>query len=384
MAARVNPMLLDEVEHYGAQDVSKCYHCGNCSATCSLSKDPFVFPRRYMRYLQMGLQDRLRASLEPWLCYYCGECSDQCPREADPGETMMSLRRWLTSQYDFTGISRMFYRSWKAELGAIVLVAILTAIGFLAYGFHFGGGNLAIYDGPQAFLPAGSVHIFDWTMGTVLALLLSINCIRMWYFTMRDERSPQVSAGSYVRFLPALVQHFFTQKRYRECADKRPWALHLVMMLSYMTMLVLIMFFLRAMQYGPEVRWPAHVFGYLASLGLVVTVILALRGRVKKDTPLRKHSHESDWMFLGLLLFVAMTGILQHILHRMGLPAAANITYVVHLMGVVPMLTLEVPFSKWSHMAYRPLAMYFARLQQEAYATAAEAPAKAADLQLVT
>jgi len=79
-----------------------------------------------------------------------------------------------------------------------------------------------------------------------------------------------------------------------------------------------------------------------------------------------------------------VTGILQHILHRMGLPAAANITYVVHLMGVVPMLTLEVPFSKWSHMAYRPLAMYFARLQQEAYATAAEAPAKAADLQLVT
>jgi hypothetical protein len=27
-----------------------------------------------------------------------------------------------------------------------------------------------------------------------------------------------------------------------------------------------------------------------------------------------------------------------------------------------------VPFSKWSHMAYRPLAMYFASIQQEAYA----------------
>jgi hypothetical protein len=35
-------------------------------------------------------------------------------------------------------------------------------------------------------------------------------------------------------------------------------------------------------------------------------------------------------------------------------------------MGVVPMLLLEVPFSKWSHMAYRPLAMYFAALQQAA------------------
>jgi hypothetical protein len=50
---------------------------------------------------------------------------------------------------------------------------------------------------------------------------------------------------------------------------------------------------------------------------------------------------------------------------------AANITYVVHLMGVVPMLALEVPFSKWSHLAYRPLAIYFAQLQQAAQAEGA-------------
>jgi len=28
------------------------------------------------------------------------------------------------------------------------------------------------------------------------------------------------------------------------------------------------------------------------------------------------------------------------------------------------MLGLEVPFSKWSHMAYRPLAMYFSALRK--------------------
>jgi hypothetical protein len=27
------------------------------------------------------------------------------------------------------------------------------------------------------------------------------------------------------------------------------------------------------------------------------------------------------------------------------------------------MLVLEVPFSKWAHMAYRPLALYFAKLR---------------------
>src|SRR5512136_1919097 len=116
MAFRANPRLIEELEHYGAQDVVKCYHCGNCSAVCPFSAGPFLFPRKSMRYLQMGLEERLRGTLEPWLCYYCGECSEQCPREAEPGETMMSLRRWLTAQYDFTGISRLFYRSWKIEL----------------------------------------------------------------------------------------------------------------------------------------------------------------------------------------------------------------------------------------------------------------------------
>jgi heterodisulfide reductase subunit C/quinone-modifying oxidoreductase subunit QmoC len=119
MAVRANPRLVEELEQYGAQDVHKCYHCGNCSAVCPFSRGPFLFPRKSMRYLQMGLEQKLLGTLEPWLCYYCGECSEQCPREAEPGETMMSMRRWLTSRYDFTGISKLFYRpggpSWPSS-----------------------------------------------------------------------------------------------------------------------------------------------------------------------------------------------------------------------------------------------------------------------------
>ena len=74
-----------------------------------------------------------------------------------------------------------------------------------------------------------------------------------------------------------------------------------------------------------------------------------------------------------MLVFVATTGVVQHVLHRAGFPTAANVTYVIHMMGVVPMLVVEVPFSKWSHLAYRPLAMYFARLQAEALAAQRQA-----------
>ncbi len=364
MAERADPKLVEELELYGAQDVAKCFHCGNCSAACPFSAEPFIFPRKSMRFMQMGLARRLRGNLEPWLCYYCGECSEQCPRGAEPGETMMSMRRWLTARYDFTGISSLFYRSWWAELAAIIVVALLTGAGFLAFGFS--QGDINVYSGPGAFLPSGAIHLFDWGMAAVLAGLLFINCARMWWFTIGSDKEHKVGFGAYLRKLYTLPLHFMTQKRYRECDRKKPWALHLALMLSYMTMLILIMFFLEEMQGGPGINWTVHAFGYAASIGLIFTGILALIGRLRRREIQYKHSHETDWIFLVLLVFVSLTGVVQHGLHRSGLEFAANIAYIAHMMGVVPMLVLEVPFSKWAHLAYRPLAMYFSELQAEA------------------
>jgi len=381
MALRANPRLVDDLQRYGADDVSRCFHCGNCTAACRLSADPFTFPRATMRSLQLGLEDRLRASLDPWLCYYCGECSEQCPRGADPGETMMSMRRWLTAQYDFTGLAKLFYRHPRAQLGAMIAVALLTGAGFLAYGFLRGGGDLSVYDGPGAFLPEPAVHVFDWAMGGALVALLLVNCVRMWRLTMRDERAPAVPLWQYLRQAVLLPVHFFTQPRYRACKGKRPWAIHLALMLSYVTMLVLIVFFLPQMQAGPEVSWGVHALGYLAAVGLLVGVVLALRGRLRRSAPHQARSHPSDWVFLIVLLVVVVTGIVQHVLHRAGLPAAANLAYVVHLMAVAPFELCQVPFGKWSHMAYRPLAIWFARLQEAArVATARSAEAQVTPL----
>ncbi|MFH0916268.1 MAG: 4Fe-4S dicluster domain-containing protein [bacterium] len=371
MAIRVNPKLIDDLEVFGAEDVSNCYHCGNCSAVCPFSKEPYIFPRRSMRYLQMGLEKKLEGSLEPWLCYYCGECSDDCPRDAEPGETMMSLRRWLTSRYDFTGISRLFYRSGKLELIIIIAAALLTGLGFVLWGMS--KGSIQSYDGPNAFLPHASIHWFDWGLAGVLLALLLTNCARMWWFTIGRDRDIHVPFTLYIRKAFLLPLHFFTQKRYAKCERKRPWLIHLALMLSYVIMLVLIMFFLGFMQGGPAIDWRVHVFGYIATVGLLGTTIFALHGRLRKTETQYKHSHETDWIFLVLLIFVAFTGILQHIMHRTGLDVAANVVYVVHLMGVVPMLGLEVPFSKWSHLAYRPLAMYFADVRAEALSATVEA-----------
>ena len=42
------------------------------------------------------------------------------------------------------------------------------------------------------------------------------------------------------------------------------------------------------------------------------------------------------------------------------------ITYVLHLAFEIPMVVTFVAFSKWSHLAYRPLAIYFYKIKKEA------------------
>jgi ferredoxin len=310
----------------------------------------------------MGLERKLETSLEPWLCFYCGQCSEQCPREAEPGETMMSLRRWLTSRYDVTGISKLFYRYPKVEIGAMIGLALLTGAGFLAWGFS--QGDISIYDGEGAFLDSHYVHLFDWGMAAVLTALIASNSLRMWWLTVVKGSPVPVPIASYFKHAWRHPWQFLTQKRYAECGEQKPWLLHLALMLSYFTMFILIMFLLSHMQSD---NWsPLHLFGYLATAGLVGASAWMIKGRLEKKEALHKHSHESDWIFLFQLFYVAVTGILQHILHNAGLTVAANVTYVLHMMGVVPMLVLEVPFSKWAHLAYRPLALYFAELRRDA------------------
>lgn len=365
MATRLNPDLIDKLSAYGAEDVTKCYHCGNCTAVCHHVWEPFNFPRRPIRALQMGDEARLRGSLEPWLCYYCGQCSVQCPRKAEPGETMMSLRRWLTAQYDITGIANIFYTSWVAELIAVIGLALLVGSGLVIYGVT--RGSIHIYDAPGAFLPAEVIHRFDWTLAGILIFLLIVNASRMWWFTTgRRHRELKIPLLSYPANALLLPWHFFTQRLYAKCDDRRPWVLHLILMLSYVTLFVLIMFFLHRMQAGPQIDWSVHSLGYIATLGLIGTTIYGLVGRSRRTEVHYEHSHESDWIFLFLLLYVGTTGIIQHLLHRIGAPEAANCVYVIHLMGVVPMLLLEVPFSKWSHMVYRPLSIYLGHLHLDA------------------
>ena len=124
LIVQTDPGLLADIRRYGKFDTSGCYQCGSCTLACELVMDFASFPRRSIRYALLGLRKPLLGSLEPWICHDCGDCSIYCPRQADPRMSMMTLRSFLTAQYDWTGISARLLRSRAWHIGALIFVSL--------------------------------------------------------------------------------------------------------------------------------------------------------------------------------------------------------------------------------------------------------------------
>lgn len=384
MSLQVNPDLLIDLEKFGVQDASACFNCGNCTAICNLSSEFTPFPRKVIRYLQLGLKEKLIQSPEPWLCYYCGDCTETCPRQANPGEVMMGLRRYLTSLYDWTGISRLFYTSKVFEIFAILFVAALVGLGFYVYHGPMLTDRVAL----NVFAPNRVIEILDIIMLVVLSFFLLSNAYRMFRAVMGDPgQYPELSRSAKQQFQNRLIRgipittyigeakefivQFFTQKRFNSCgtrSQKTQWIVHLLIMSGYSIIFFMVVVGIRWFQ-RDEIYplWnPIRLLGYYSTFAILYGVTYAIIGRIKKSKAVYEHSHSSDWAFLILLWLTTFTGIMIHATRLLEMPMATYYIYVIHLMIAVPMLVVEVPFAKWTHQLYRPLILYLMKVKQRA------------------
>ncbi|HUX10201.1 MAG TPA: 4Fe-4S dicluster domain-containing protein [Terriglobia bacterium] len=368
----------------GAHDLKKCFQCATCSAVCTLSDGGFAFPRKQMLEAQWGMKDKLLEDPGPWLCFYCGECSKNCPRQANPGETMMALRRYLTAEYDWTGLSRRMYHSAFWEIGILALIsAVVVALFTLPRNFGFG---LLSQSGPEPlssvmlskFAPVGMVDLGDRILFLVLSFFLLTNAARMFYHLTRGRKIP---ARLYLTCLPHLIFQAVTQKRWKECKDSeatKNWIRHLLLVTGYVTMFTMVVVFLPWFQVNDSsIHWTSFL-GYYATAVLLGATAWMLLDRKGKRGEMYQFSHLSDWLFPILLFLTAVTGIAMHVLRVNDLAMATYVMYTVHMAIAVPMLAVEVPFGKWAHLLYRPLALYVAAVRREAVEYAGPEPAPAA------
>ncbi|UCH63599.1 MAG: 4Fe-4S dicluster domain-containing protein [Fidelibacterota bacterium] len=389
MIIQSDPTLAAEVRRYGKFDINACLQCGSCTVTCDLTSDSTSFPRRTIQYVLMGLRRLLRGSLEPWLCYYCGDCSTACPRQTEPGESMMTFRRYLTAQYDWTGLSSKLYQSKVWEIGALLVVGAFITL--LIWLFH--GPLITDHVELNTFAPPEIVHLCDLILAGMLAFFLFSNAFRMYWFTMHPDSDAgvldvmrgfkqdgfgyityqgekvRIPLSSFLAEARTLIVHAFTQKQFMSCKDNMGrWIKHWLLASGYVLMLFMVVVFLLWFQtdniyplYHPQ-RW----LGYYATAVLIFGTVEILIGRIRKSEQIHKFSDFSDWLFPILLLLTVLSGILVHIFRYEGLPLATYYTYAIHLIIAGPMLVVEVPFGKWAHLLYRPLALYFNAVKESA------------------
>ena len=345
--ASVNPEFSTELIKYGIHDFKACFNCGTCTAVCSLSTEDNSFPREMVRYSTLGLEEDIKASLKPWLCYYCGECSSNCPRQANPGELMMSLRRWLTSAYDWTGLSGLLYKSLPLSIMAFILIA-LTVISFSVY------ENFNL----EKIMHVG--HYFEIiAIGSVFAIILLPNIIRMWWFVIGKPKV-KVPLTSYFKATGELFVHMFTQKRALGCNDNQfRWFEHFILVIGYLALLFTTVF----LDWFSSTNLFVIILGYVESIVIFMVTIDFVSNRMKKSKEVSKHSQPSDWFFVIWLLLMGFTAFLVRLFIDINILEQNSWIYMFHLIVLAQWALIIVPFGKWTHFLYRSFAMYMAKLK---------------------
>ncbi len=371
MSNKIDPNLIGELKEYGLKDAGKCYNCGTCTATCDLATPENPFPRKMVRYIQLGQKEKILKSPEPWLCYYCGDCSSRCPRGAEPGETMMVLRRYLTSLYDWTGFARRFYTSESFEIMAVSVVALLVGLGMII--FRHSPANFE-HAALNSVWPSEAIEKADLVMAAILTFFLLSNVVRCVKIVMGDYLG-KIPLSMYTSELKELLMNFLTQKEFGKCKDRKQWFVHLMIMTGYASVFLMVVVLINGLTIEslkfqrdwPEYNFfhPIRLIGYYATFAIMYGTTYAIIGRLKKSKPVYKNSHPTDWMFLILLQATTLTGIFVHFTRLLDWPMTTYAIYVIHMMVAIPMLVLEVPFAKWAHLAYRPVVLFLLRVKSK-------------------
>ncbi len=382
MTARVDPGLLTELKKYGQVDVESCFNCGNCTAICPLTNDAENYPRRIIRYAQLGLKDRLIGSKDIWLCYYCGGCSTTCPRQANPGEFMTVARRFAIAQHDVTGLAGALYRSgWFNAIFTITLT-IFFSLFLFSVRQPAPIGHLALFE----FIPEVYIQIIGLSVMAIMIIAALVQLIKMTRDISRISNGAPHTRYNTWQALRVTLLEVFNQKRYRhtDCEEipgtpwyLRKWVVHFTILYGFLGLLLAtaLDFLFKPVGSIVPLYYPMRLLGTVAGLVLMYGTSLALIRRWKKHDESTAHSHHSDWTFLILLWLVGCSGFVLEIAVYTLLPTVLGyVTLIVHIALAMDILLL-LPFSKFAHAYYRSVAIFLHHRQaiEQPQAASAEA-----------
>ncbi len=391
MTATVDPHLITDLQKFGAADINACFSCGNCTAICPLADSDAMFPRKLIRLAQVGLTDDLVSSKELWTCYGCGVCTTRCPQQADPGEFMGTARRYAIAHYDKSGIARVLYT--RPVIGSAIAIgaAAFFALFFAAVRGEQSRDTLALFD----FIPYSVIHTTGIVLMVVVALfsLLGVGLLAR-DIARRDQVTWSALFGSRQAWGRTLRAAWYAlgieslgQKRYREdCHDDEPveplyrrrWLIHALTLWGFLGLLLAT-----TLDYGMDllgikatgtpvpIWYPVRLLGTVAGLALMYGVTWFMIRRWQETRQCNDSSKPSDWLFLVLLWMAGLTGfVIEAALYAEPVPGWGYWVFLLHV-AIAMELVLFLPFTKFAHVMYRPVSLFFYGLVKEEQRTAA-------------
>jgi hypothetical protein len=283
---------------------------------------------------------------------------------------MKTVRSFLTARYDWTGISGKVLRSRAWHIGLLGAATAVTLALIVLY--HLWYVQMPFSD--FVTNPLGLEHMFPtmtyYTLTVMLlplALLLS-RIYRIQRLTMRGNGQTPIPISAYVAEAWTYVRHSVTHQLMRKCLDRGRWLGHWLLALGTVLMLAIKVFALKWFQtdaiypfYHPQ-RW----LGYLAAAFIFYGIGGILMGRLRAQKEFYKETKFEDLVFPILLVSTALSGMAAHIFRYAGFGLTCHFLYALHVVIATPMLLVEMSFGKWSHMIYRPLALYFEAVKERA------------------
>ncbi|MGZ6256208.1 MAG: 4Fe-4S dicluster domain-containing protein [Candidatus Limnocylindria bacterium] len=382
MTATVQLGLLADIKRYGAADVSACFSCGTCTATCPLVSDDATFPRRLIRYAQVGLRDQLLSSKELWTCYACGECSESCPTQAEPSEFMAATRRYAIANYDRTGLARTMYT--RPVIGTMIAVALAILFALFMYAGH-GAQSAASLD-IFGFIPEELIHnagigimVIVFAAGLLGVVTMARAVGRAGGVTLRSTLGGRIALLRTIRALwNAVAVETLGQRRYREDCDAdaiqqawflRRWFLHAATMWGFLGLLAatildygLALVGIKATGTPVPIWYPVRLLGTAAGILLVYGATMLILQRYRGIERSVRHSTSADWTLLALVWITGVTGFgLEMALYLPGVPVWGYWVFLFHV-AIAMELVILAPFMKLAHAVYRPVALFFLAL----------------------
>ena len=360
----------------GGDSLKKCYQCATCSVTCELSPAEAAFPRKEMHWAQWGLKERLLADPDVFLCYQCNDCTKTCPRGARPGDVLAAIRAAVYRRFAVPSFMGGALGNPKAML-PLFLVPVLVLFGLLfeqqsrgegfAYNLsHLFSAHEVVY---HHFLRHGILEML-FMFGNLVIFALAAAGFYRFYNNLRKHHKGGVSL-TFLQATVATVKEILIHRRFNQCGQNKPRSLaHMMVLFGFFGAAATAGLAVGYMLYWMKVLHPGQPFdglgldnpikwlGVLSGVAMVVGSGMMIQRRRANTDDVGANGFV-DQLFLWMILLIASTGMATWLLRLAGNPAIAYPVYFIHLV-IVFFLLWYMPYSKFSHMIYRGLALVWA------------------------